>query len=612
MDRNSIIGFVLLLALGGGYLLWNNHEQKAYFEQKRVDSIAKAATMKPLTPAQQIVTPKDTVAANTVDTSLPAVFRGTATMVNLSNGDLDLQFSTKGGFPVAASLDSFKTYSGKQLNIFKGEKGNKLSFNIPVNGKTIATDQLYFTPEVTNLPDGGKQLRMTATVATGQTIVLDYAIPKSGYMLKANLRLLGLQQDLASVQNIPVTWNTEILHTEKDLKNERLNMQMHYRMKDGSHDYYTISRTPAKTLDQPVSWMGARSHFFNSTIIADDAFKNGSFDGKEPAGDSTVVATNASAFAIPVKASNDFSFGFSWYMGPNDYKILKSYKIDMEEMIQLGIGPFFFVKYISKWMIIPIFDVLSSFIGSFGLIIICLTLIIRLLTSFFTYKSYLSSAKMRVLKPELDELRAKYGDNQQQMGMEQMKLYRTAGVNPLGGCLPMLLQMPFLLSVYYFIPTAIQLRQSHFLWSNDLSTYDSILNLGFSIPFYGDHVSLFTLMMTASSLWLAIYNKNMTAGAPGGNDANAQMLKYMPYIMPFLFLGWFNSMAAGLTFYYTFSNLLSILQQFVIQKFIINEDKIHAKIKANRNKPAGATTSKWQQRLDQMQKAQAEKMKQKK
>jgi YidC/Oxa1 family membrane protein insertase len=441
---------------------------------------------------------------------------------------------------------------------------------------------------------------MTAKVAPGQSIVLDYSLPAKGYMMTANLRLIGFQQDLSTIQNIPVIWNTEMLHTEKDMKNERMNMQIHYQMKDGGHDYFTVSRTPTKTLDEPVHWMSIRSHFFNSTLVAEEAFKTGSFDGKEPA-DSGIVATNTSNFQIPVKASNDFAFGFKWYMGPNDYKILKAQNIGMDELIQLGVGPFFFVKYISKWMIIPIFDVLSTFISSFGIIIICLTLIIRLLTSFFTYKSYLSTAKMRVLKPELDELKAKYGDNQQQMGVEQMKLYRTAGVNPLGGCLPMLLQMPFLLSVYYFIPTAIQLRQSSFLWAPDLSTYDNVLQLGFTIPFYGDHVSLFTLLMTISSLFLAVYNKNMSA-APGGNDANAQMLKYMPYIMPVLFLGWFNSLAAGLTFYYTFSNLLSILQQFIIQKFVINEAKIHAKIQENRNKPA--TTSKWQQRLEEMQKGQ--------
>jgi len=606
MDRNSIIGFVLLLALGAGYIFWNNHEQKLYLEQKHADSVAMAANRKPIAPQQQAALQADTLKA--ADSTLPPAFRGAASTVAISNGELSLKFSTKGGFPIESGLDSFKNYDGTPLAIFKGEKGNRLSFSIPVNGKTVATDQLYFTPEITNLPDGGKQLRMTATVGQGQSVVLDYALPTKGYMMTANLRLVGLQQDLAATQNIPLSWSTEMLHTEKDLKNERMNMQVHYRMKDGEHDYFTISRTPSKTLDEPVQWMAVRSHFFNSTIIADDAFKTGSFDGKEPA-DTNIVATNTSAFAIPVKASNDFSFGFRWYMGPNDYKVLKSYKVEMEEMIPLGFGIFFFVKYISKWMIIPIFDLLSQFIGSFGLIIICLTLIIRLLTSFFTYKSYLSSAKMRVLKPEIDELRAKYGDNQQQFGMEQMKLFRTAGVNPLGGCWPMLLQMPFLLAVYYFIPTAIQLRQSHFLWSDDLSTYDSILNLGFNIPFYGSHVSLFTLLMTVSSLFLAVYNRNMTA-APGGNDANAQMLKYMPYIMPILFLGWFNGMAAGLTFYYTFSNLVSIAQQFIIQKFVINEEKIHRKIQENRSKPA--TTSKWQQRLEEMQKAQAARLKQRK
>lgn len=601
MDRNSIIGFVLLLALGAGYIFWNNHEQNAYLAKKTADSIANAAIQKAATPKTAIAQTTDSIAP-VVDSTLPAAFRGTASNVTLSNEQITIQFTTKGGYPVAANLDSFKTYDGKPLNVFKGDN-NKLSFNVPVNGKTVATDQLYFTPSMADLPDGGKILTMTAVVAPGETIVMNYALPKTGYMLTANLKMTGMQQDLATVQNIPVSWNTEILHTEKDLKYERMHMQMHYRMQDGEHDYFTASRTPTKTLSEPVNWMSVRANFFNSTIIADSAtaFKTGAYDTKEPETDSSIVAMNKSNFTIPVKASNDFTFGYRWYMGPNDYKILKSYKLGMDELIQLGVGPFFFVKYISKWMIIPIFDVLAGYIGSFGLIIIALTIIIRLLTSFFTYKSYLSSAKMRVLKPEIDELRAKYGDDQQQFGMEQMKLYRTAGVNPLGGCLPMLLQMPFLLSVYYFIPTAIQLRQSHFLWSKDLSTYDSILNLGFNIPIYGDHVSLFTLLMTASSLLLAVYSKNMTA-APGGNDANAQMMKYMPYIMPIMFLGWFNGMPAGLTFYYTFSNLLSLAQQVIIQKFVINEDKIHAKIKENRSKPA--TTSKWQQRLADMQNAQ--------
>ena len=272
-------------------------------------------------------------------------------------------------------------------------------------------------------------------------------------------------------------------------------------------------------------------------------------------------------------------------------------------MVPLGFGIMAFVKYINKWLIIPIFNILSQFISNYGIIIMLMTIIIRLLLSFFTYKSYLSAAKMRVLKPELDELRAKIGDDQQKMGMEQMKLYRTAGVNPLGGCLPTLFQLPILFAMYYFFPTSIELRQESFLWANDLSTYDSVLDLPFNIPFYGAHVSLFTLLMTASSLFLALYNRNMTA-----QDPNNPMLKWMPYIFPFLLIGVFNKMAAALTFYYFFSNMISIAQQFIIQKYVINEASIHKQIQENRNKPA--TPSKWAQKLEEMQKAQATRMKQ--
>jgi len=611
MDRNSIIGFILLLALAAGYFFWNNHEQQAYLEQKRADSIAKVINQKDL-PKTAAAAAADTQ-AKAVDTTLPVAFRGPAQAVTFSNGELSLTFSTKGGVPVQSGIDSFKNYDGKPLYFFNGE-ANKFSIVVPVNGKNISTDQLYFTPEQTTLPDGSKHLRMTANVGPGQNIELSYTLPAKGYMMTANIRLIGLQRDLSTVKSLPLNWATQALHTEKDLKNERLNAQVHYQYADGEHDYFTVQRTDNQSMDRELHWIGVRTHFFNSTIIADKAFTKGDFKGTLPA-DSNIVVANTSALAIPVTASSDYSFGFRWYMGPNDYKILKSYKIGLEEQIPLGFGIFFFVKYISKWMIIPLFDFLSRFISSFGVIIICITLIIRLLLSFFTYKSYLSSAKMRVLKPELDELRAKYGDNQQQMSMEQMKLYRTAGVNPLGGCLPMLLQMPFLLSMYYFFPTAIQLRQSKFLWSDDLSTYDSIFSWNANIPIlssvYGNHISLFTLLMTATSLFLAVYNKNMTANAGGaGGDMNNAMLKWMPFIMPILFLGWFNSMAAGLTFYYTFSNLLSIIQQFVIQKFIINESKIHQKIQENRNKPA--TTSKWAQRLEEMQKSQAERLKQQK
>lgn len=625
MDRNSIIGFILLLLLGTGYIFWNNHEQNTYLAQKAADSVAAAKRIQLAPKAavdSSVATLGDSsaVAVNgTTDSAAakPTAFKGAVTYTTLANNDLNLQFSSRGGNPVKANLPKYKTYGGTPLNYFDG-KVNKLSFAIPFGGQTISTSELNFTPEITTLGDSGQRLTMTADMGQGHQVVFYYVLPKTGYMMTAGFRLVGFEKELSGLKSLPLTWSTQALRTEKDMENERYYMQVHFQYKDGDDDYFTLSRSPEEKMEKPVKWFSVRSHFFNSTLIADNDLGEGKFEAKEDkADDSTVIVTNVNSFDVPLaNATGSYDFGYRWLISPNDYHLLKSYDLGLENMISLGYGIFFFVKYISMWVIIPLFELLTNNIASVGICIILLIFIIRLFLSFFTYKSHLSSAKMKALKPELDELKKKLGDNSQQMGMEQMKLYRTAGVNPLGGCLPMLLQMPFLLAVYYFIPTAIELRQVPFLWSKDLSTYDSILNLGFKIPLYGDHVSLFTLLMTATSLLLALYSKNTMGGmggapAGGGNADMTKMMKYMPYVMPFMFLGWFNSMAAGLTLYYTCSNLISLAQQFVIQKFIINEDSIHAKIQERKNKPEAQTTSKWQQRLNEMQKAQADKMKNK-
>jgi len=612
MDRNSIIGFVLLLLLGGGYIFYSNHEAEQYKAERAkivADSLAQVQKLAPAAPTPSV----DSTVALLADSTIVAedtaynVFKGKAETITMGNSILTLGVSTKGGAPISAQLDSFKTYIGhKDLYIFNGDV-NKLSFAIPFDGKTVATSDLFFVPTQEQLPDGTQQLKMTAELGNGKFVVFEYALAPNSYMIKSNFKLLGFQSELAGLQNLPLQWVTRALRTEQDLKNERLAFQDHYLFTDKEHDYFTVERTPKEELTKPVKWFAVKTHFFNSTLIADQQFTSGSFDAVVNTEDTTCIGTNTTTLQVPVVASNDYNFGFSWLISDNSHELLKSYNLDLDEMIPYGFGIFSFVKYICKWFIIPIFDFLTLYITDMGVIIILMTLIIRLLLSFFSYKSYLSQAKMRVLKPQLDKLKEKFGGDQQQMGMEQMKLYKTAGVNPLGGCLPMLLQMPFLLAMYYFIPTAIQLRQAKFLWSDDLSTYDSIWNFGFNIPLYGDHVSLFTLLMTATSLWLALYNRNNTAGA-GGEMANNAALKYMPYIMPIMFLGWFNNMAAGLTFYYAFSNLISILQQFVIQKFMINEDKILQQLEANKLKPKNQT-SKWQERLEAMQKMQAEKNK---
>lgn len=604
MDRNTLTGFALLAVLVIAYFGYNsyNKSQQEKYNQHIQDSIARVHPPVPDS-LKVAVTPQPPAAQQLSDSqlaALPPAYRGTAQTIRLENKNLRLDFNTKGATPVAALLKDFKTYEGQPLYLFNGEANKLVIDRLPglPGGAPQASDDLYFTPT----QQGPAQASFVADMGNGQRLQLDYSLPAEGYMLECRVQATGIPGG-----SLPMRWQMTSRHTEHDLSNERLNSQIYYQYKNGDHDYYTIRESNKdKTMgDGNLEWLGFRMHFFSTALINKDGAGLGqtSVTSSTELPDSSLVASQTTSFALPLKA--DGTANLQWYIGPNDYKILKSYHIGLDEMVPLGYGLFFFVKYINKWLIIPVFHLLHDTMGivNMGIVIMLLTIFIRLILSFFTYKSYLSAAKMRVLKPELDELRAKYGDDQQRMGMEQMKLYRSAGVNPLGGCLPTLFQIPILFAMYYFFPSSIDLRQKSFLWADDLSTYDSIWNFGFNIPFYGDHVSLFTILMTLSSLWLALYNRNMTAGQGMDNP----MLKYMPYIFPVMLLGVFNKMAAALTFYYFFSNLISIAQQFIIQKYVIDEKKIHAQLQENRNKPA--TPSKWAQRMEEMQKAQAEKMK---
>ncbi len=609
MDRNSVIGFGLLVLLLIGYVSYNNYSQNQYAQQQRADSIAKAKlnppknidSLKAAVKAANAVAPVDSVVNDSLRAALPAAYNGQASNITLENKDIALTLSTKGAHPVAALLKAYKTHDQKPLYFFNGNN-NQLSAALP-DGKT-ATADLFYTATQGTAPNGDKTVDFVADLGDGKTVQITYSLPAEGYMMSYKMTLKGMP-----TANLPLTWQTAALHTENDLTTERTNAQVYYRFTDKEHDYFSFINTEKETLDKPVHWVGFRSQYFSTALINTDkeAFKKATVGGNTKLDDKNTVAISKNTFDIAMNNSNEQTVNLNWYIGPNKYSILRSYKIELEDMVPLGYGVMAFVKYVNKWLIIPIFNVLSGFIGNYGIIIILMTLIIRLILSFFTYKSYLSAAKMRVLKPEMDELRAKYGDDQQKFGMEQMKLYRSAGVNPLGGCLPTLFQLPILFAMYYFFPTSIELRQEKFLWANDLSTYDSIISWGGDIPvissIFGNHISLFTILMTASSLFLALYNRNMTM-----QDPNNPMLKWMPYIFPFLLFGVFNKMAAALTFYYFASNMISIIQQFIIQKYIINEKAIHAQIQENKNKPA--TQSKWQQKLEEMQKAQMGKAKQ--
>ncbi|MBN9483273.1 MAG: hypothetical protein BGO70_00365 [Bacteroidetes bacterium 43-93] len=603
MDRNTVIGFGLLILLVIAYVGYNNYSQNQYLAQKRIDSIAaeKRHPHSKIQPAQNTaaavsLSTADSLVNDSIRRSMPPAYNGTEQIVKLENKNISLSFSTKGAQPVSALLKDYKTHDQNPLYFFNG-KGNELSALLPVNNNTTSTADLFYTSAESTAPNGDKVLTFSADMGGGKLVHISYQLPAEGYMLGYHVKLDGMPTAV-----LPINWQITALHTEQEVTMERNNSQVYYRYADKDHDYFSFIKKQKEDLDKPVEWVGFRLQYFSTALISDSSsFTKATVTGNTKIDDKNIVAVAKNTMMLPLGA--DQSANLRWYVGPNHYKTLRSYKIGLDEMVPLGYGMMSFVKYVNKWLIIPTFNVLSGVISNYGIIIILMTLFIRLLLSFFTYKSYLSSAKMRVLKPEMDELRAKYGDDQQKFGMEQMKLYRSAGVNPLAGCIPTLLQVPILFSMYYFFPSSIELRQQKFLWANDLSTYDSIFSWSGNIPvitsIFGNHISLFTILMTASSLFLALYNRNMTM-----QDPNNPMMKWMPYVFPFMLFGVFNKMAAALTFYYFCSNMISIAQQYVIQKYIINEKAIHAKLQENRNKPA--TPSKWAAKLEEMQKMQAE------
>jgi YidC/Oxa1 family membrane protein insertase len=337
--------------------------------------------------------------------------------------------------------------------------------------------------------------------------------------------------------------------------------------------------------------------FFNSTLIAKNGFNSGMVHmQRETADSSNIVARVQVNMQEKIPATASASLPFRLYYGPNDFSILEKEEPGMTHIIDLGRGIYSFVRPVNVYIIMPVFNFFKAHIASYGIAILLLTLFIRLFTSPLVYSSYLSGAKMKALRPEIETLKKKTGGDQQQMGMEQMKLFREAGVNPLGGCIPALLQIPIFFALYSFFNSNIGLRGETFLWSHDLSSYDSVVSFGFSIPGYGDHVSLFALSAVATSFLISLYGMSMTP------DQSNPAMKYMPYIMPVFLLVFFNRLASALTWYYTVSNLITLGLQFVIQNYIIDHKKILARLQANRTKPK--TKSKWQERLEQMQEAQ--------
>ncbi|QOR76102.1 MAG: membrane protein insertase YidC [Thermoflavifilum sp.] len=610
MDRNSVIGFILLSLLVVGYLYYNQQAQEKYLRFKaQQDSLAKARTM---LAADSLLRPVDT--ARITGDSLSGAFpvtqsREVERFDTIDNGVLQIVFTNKGGIPHEVILKNYQTYSGKPL-LLKGNPYDQLSLLIPATrALPLHTAELYFQLDtIQQLADHSYRLQYRLPLGSShQYLEYDYLIHPHDYRINWQIQLVGMDQFIpAADQQIQLLWQTQANHQERDITIERRDLQLYFRTSSGGHtdiDYFSFIKTQQKNFDKSLQWISLREEFFNVSVInTSGTFTGGSVQAQLPEDDPQIVGRMQALLTLPYTHQPQNTYNLQLLYGPNDYALLKSYHIGIENIIPLGYGIYAFVKYINKWIILPVFLLLGKWIGNWGIVIVLLTIVIRLLISPLTYKSYLSQAKMKVLKPELDELRKKYKDDQQKFAMEQMKLFRMAGVSPLGGCIPALLQIPIFFALYSLFMSAIQLRQQHFLWVKDLSTYDSILNLPFKIPLYGDHVSLLTLLMTLTSLVMAFYNKNNMAAAGNTGGQEMAFMKYMPFILPVFFLGFFNSLAAGLTLYYLVSNIITILIQLVIQHYIIDEEKIHRQIQENKKKPLKA--SRWQQRLEEIQKAQ--------
>jgi YidC/Oxa1 family membrane protein insertase len=593
MDRNTVIGFILLAGLLFLYLFLSTKSSQDLQQQKKSEQDSLALINKTRDSLAVVNdTTSNTVALDTAGLKKANV--GTEQLFIVENQVFKITFTNKGGQVKSVELKKYTSANGKPV-ILSGTSFDKISYGInsaPNEGAQIS--ELYFSPAETNKnPDNSSTVNYRLNGSTGEEIIHQFTVRPNDYLIDWNIQMKGADK-LLTQGNFNLVWQAQPVGQEKDVIYERQQTNICF-YEDGDFDYI-LSRSEKK-FEKPVQWVSVAQQFFNTTLIAKNNFNSGDVSWvKETVDSSAFIAKTTASLQAKIPIGSVAAIPMQLYYGPNDYRILKTQAPDMDKIVNLGRDFYAFVRPINKFIVMPVFDFLKNFILSYGLVIAFLTIFIRLLTSPLIYKSYLSGAKMKALKPEIENMKKRLGNDQQQVGVEQMKLFREAGVNPLGGCIPALLQIPIFFALYSFFNSNIALRGESFLWAEDLSTYDVILRFPFYIWGMGSHLSLFTLLAVITSFLISIYNMNMTP------DQNNPALKYMPYIFPFILLFIFNRLPSALTWYYTVSNVITLIMQWVIQNYIIDHDKILAKIELNRKKPK--TKPKWQERFEQMQETQ--------
>ena len=585
MERNHIIGFVLIFGL---LMLWMyvnspSAEEMAQMREThdsltRVELIQDSVSNKIASAPDSLIAPDSAALAGQFGTFASAA-SGTNQTVRLENEHFIVDFDSKGGKISGVELKNYKKVlldeKRKEYKVplrLLEDSRNVWDISLPVQRGDLHTADLHFEPTLE-----ADRVLFTASGQMGEKIIQEYILTENPYEIKYRFGVENGTGFLSRGTNAKLSLVNHLDKLEKNDDFERTYSTVYFKVNTESVDYCSCRKSDQEDLsDQPLKWVSHSNQFFNTALIADESFDGGLLETKVPDGENENLKTTVTTLGLALNGSNS-SAGFTMYIGPNDFETLRHYRVELEDIIPFGQSIF---GTINRWVIRPTFNFLLGFIPSQGIVILLLTLIVKLALFPLSYKMLVSQAKMSALKPHLAGMREKYKDDMQKQQMESMKVYREYGVNPLGGCFPVLLQMPVWFALYRFFPASIEFRQASFLWATDLSSYDVFFNLPFEIPYFGAHISMLTLLWAISTVAYTYYNmQNMDMA--NMNPA----LKYMQYLMPVMFLVFFNSYASGLTLYLLYSNLLNIAQTVGARKFLFDEAKIMEGLNANKAKP---------------------------
>ena len=607
MNKNSIIGLVLIGLIMFGFS-WHQSKQyeKQAAEQAQLDSIAYVQKLQQIAidsvKRAEGIANNEVVPVNVVptykDTSLNSAGVGQGEIYTIANDKVELKFTTKGAQLYSVKINDYMTYDSTALYLIK-EGGSDFGVGVYV-GEQINTKNFNF--KVAECTDSS--IVMQLPFSSGGYIQQKYWLTEGSYMMQNELSFVDMNTVIPrNVSNIDIDWSVIIPRLEKGYKNEKQYSKLdYYFIGDKKPEEIARGKNESDKVVNRFKWFAFHQQFFSAIMTAENEFSSADFDVRyfdEDDPSRNLMACSAKLRSEFAANSDNVVLPFTYYLGPNDYTTLKSYDLSYEKTIPLG-G--WMVNWFSRFVIIPCFDLLGRFISNYGLVILLMTLLIKLLLSPLTIKSYKSTAKMQVMKPEIDKINEKYPDQKDAMKKQQatMDLYRKAGISPMGGCLPMLLQMPILFAMFRFFPASIELRQQKFLWADDLSSYDSIWDFGVNVPLLGDHLSLFALLMAAT---MFVYSK-MTSSQMS-NDPNMGAMKFMSvWFMPIMMFFICNNLSAALSYYYLLSNIVTMAMTWYIRKFVVTEAKVRDEMKKRASQPV--KKSKWQQRLEEAQKMQQE------